>query len=180
MDDIKLTQTQPRAPGWRSWLLAVLAGAALAWLFDPERGRGRRAQAADRLGGLVRRTQRRADRLGRRAEATVVALRARADHLGPRGQLDPDDATLTQRVRTELFRDPEIPKGKLNINAEHGVIVVRGAMDEAGTIELIERRILRIPGVVDVRNLLHLTGTPAPAAPAGPFAEVGAEPVGRS
>ncbi len=38
---------------------------------------------------------------------------------------DYDDATLAQKVMTELFRDPHVPKGAINVNAENGVVLLR-------------------------------------------------------
>jgi hypothetical protein len=34
---------------------------------------------------------------------------------------DYDDATLAQKVMTELFRDQHVPKGAINVNVENGV-----------------------------------------------------------
>lgn len=80
-------------------------------------------------------------------------------HLGPRGQRDPDDATLAARVQTELFRDQSVPKGKININAERGTVVLRGTLDDRSMVEAMERKIHRIPGVREVRNLIRVAGT---------------------
>lgn len=33
-----------------------------------------------------------------------------------------DDATLAQKVMSELFRDPHVPKGAINVNPENGVV----------------------------------------------------------
>ena len=45
-----------------------------------------------------------------------------------------------RRVESELFRDPSVPKGRLNINAEHGVVVLRGVTDSPDQIRTLEVR----------------------------------------
>jgi osmotically-inducible protein OsmY len=73
-----------------------------------------------------------------------------------------DDATLAHKVETELFRDPDVPKGKININAEDGVVVLRGQVPHPEDIDKIEQKVRHIPGVHGVENLLHLPHTPPP------------------
>jgi hypothetical protein len=65
----------------------------------------------------------------------------------------PDDATLLDRVRSELFRDPELPKGDINLGAANGVVELRGRV-EAALIEDIGTRVAAVEGVVRVENLL--------------------------
>lgn len=118
----------------KKFLLVAGAGALALYLFDPDRGKGRRAKARDQIMGKLRRT-----------EAKTY-----------------DDVTLAQKVSSELFVSPQIPKDRININAEDGVIVLRGEVDEPKDVKKIERLVKKIDGVEDVNNLLHLVGTPAP------------------
>ena len=75
---------------------------------------------------------------------------------------DLDDVTLTRKVESELFRDPSVPKGQISINAQRGVVQLRGEVPTIGMVtELIERT-RRIQGVRDVESLLHLHGVEAP------------------
>ncbi len=60
-----------------------------------------------------------------------------------------------------LFRDPDVPKGSLNINAEHGVVVIRGEVRTPEQIRDIEQRVERIDGVQEVRSMLHLVNKSA-------------------
>jgi BON domain-containing protein len=78
----------------------------------------------------------------------------------------PDDATLLDRVRSELFRDRELPKGDINLSAADGVVELRGQVEPA-LIEDIGTRVAAVEGVVRVENLLHAPG----AAPSGGGAE---------
>jgi hypothetical protein len=141
--------------------VAGLLGAGAALLFDPDRGRTRRAYLRDRSSGLARRFGRRAVRWSRFAGASMVGLGRAVTHLRDAEQ-HPDDVSLAHKVETELFRDPSVDKGRMNINVEHGIVVLRGVAESPGRIEDIERRTRRIDGVRDVHNLLHLPGTPAP------------------
>jgi hypothetical protein len=138
-------------------------GALLAFFLDPARGKGRRATARDRVGGLARRTLRRGRRQLRHVASDAAGTVERvARHKPARKKLnDLDDAALAAKVETELFGKGHVPKGAINLDAQNGVIVLRGeieARDQAG----IEESVRRIPGVRDVRNLLHSPGTPAP------------------
>lgn len=69
----------------------------------------------------------------------------------------PDDATLVDKVRSEIFRDVDIPTGKININAEEGKVVLRGEVDEPELIDQLAERTRKVQGVEDVENLLHVT-----------------------
>jgi hypothetical protein len=146
---------------WRM-LLAGAAGAALAYFFDPDRGRRRRNMTRDRVTGALRHQYSRAERLGRAASAQAYGLKQKVTHPVSEDEAPPNDATLTQRVESEVFRHPSVPKGRINVNAEEGVIVLRGELDRPDQITDIENAVRNVPGVLDVRNLLHLPGTPAP------------------
>jgi hypothetical protein len=142
--------------------LFAAAGAAIAYFFDPDSGRRRRTVARDRSAAFVRRTGRRFGRVQRAAQAEAYGLTKKAQHLREEPKPTPDDVTLARKVETEIFRDADVPKGQINVNAENGVVVLRG---EVGTPEMIrdlEERARKIHGVEDVENLLHLPGTPAP------------------
>lgn len=156
---------RPNRIGLRGLLAALVGGAVLAFMLDPDRGRSRRALTADRVAGTARRTRRQVGRLGRRVGSTVTGWRQRAIHAGDPAAVGHDDTALAHRVETELFRDQAVPKGRLNINVENGVAVLRGMVDDEAMIASLERKVLRIPGVAGVRNLLHRTGTPAPNWP---------------
>jgi osmotically-inducible protein OsmY len=143
------------------YALAALLGAALVLLLDPERGRSRRAVTRDRVGGLLRRGARMGQRAAR-ASASSAYGRARRAARARTDESALDDATLTQRVMSELFRDKRIPKGRINVNAENGIVLIRGEIEDPGLIVEIIERARRIDGVADVENLLHLPGEPAP------------------
>src|SRR5215218_8993543 len=72
---------------------------------------------------------------------------------------DPD---LANKVRTEIFRDAEAPKGDVNVNAENGVVYLRGEVSSAEDVQRLATQAREIKGVREVVNLLHLPGEAAP------------------
>jgi osmotically-inducible protein OsmY len=114
-------------------------GAALAYFFDPDNGKRRRKATVKRLTGFAR----------RRREGVQ----------GP----PQDDATLARKVESEIFRDADVPKGAIDVNAEHGKVVLRGEVDSTELIEELVGKARRVQGVVEVESLLHTPGQQASA-----------------
>jgi osmotically-inducible protein OsmY len=137
-------------------------GAGLTYFLDPQQGRRRRAMARDRFAGFFRRRAREGERLGRSASAQAEGLVQKAKHLQEEPKPQPDDVTLTRKVETEIFRDADVPKGQINVNAENGKIYLRGEVGQPELIKDLEKRARNVQGVQDVENLLHLPGTEAP------------------
>jgi len=61
-----------------------------------------------------------------------------------------------------VFRHAEIPKGKLNVNVQNGVVQLRGEIPRADLIEELVAETRGVQGVRDVENLLHVPGAEAP------------------
>jgi osmotically-inducible protein OsmY len=152
--------------GWMSRILlaggAALAGAGLALLLDPARGRARRARLGDQAAAAVRRGIRTTERATRRLSSEVSGRIAAVQHGNGDGDPFPDDVTLADRVQTELFRDPSVPKGQLNVNVERGIVVLRGEVPDDHMRGDLVGRVESMPGVWAVHNLLHLPGETAP------------------
>ena len=73
-----------------------------------------------------------------------------------------DDATLKDKVESELFRDEHEVKGSISVNAQEGVVQLRGELPSQDLIDALVHRTKQIHGVREVESLLHLTGTEAP------------------
>jgi hypothetical protein len=144
------------------YLLSAAGGAALAYFLDPDRGKRRRNMARDRALAAGRRTLGLVGRQARYAGSTAQGLVEKATHSDDEDWIPVDDATLAHKVETELFRDPDVPKGKINVNVEDGVVVLRGEVEHPDEISELVENARRVPGVYDVQNLLHLPDTQAP------------------
>jgi hypothetical protein len=161
-----------RAANRRAWLSAPTAaavggialGALLEYFLDPNAGRRRRHSARDRALSRMRRGERRAAVRARRAEAHAIGI-ARRTFNARRHHREPlDDVTLAHKVESELYRRGGVPKGQIVVNAEDGVVFLRGVMERQEDIERVEAAARRIAGVRGVENLIHAPGTPAPAS----------------
>jgi gas vesicle protein len=155
----------PKRRGPSGWAIAAgaLAGAFAVYLFDPERGKARRAIVVDWTSARLRRGIRSLNQLGRYSANTASAMPQRMISLKSGQQRPtPDDLTLRDRVESEVFRDPELPKGEINFDVSNGIVTIRGAVENAFRIATIEKAVFKVPGVTGVENLLHVSGTPAP------------------
>jgi hypothetical protein len=142
---------------------SVVAGAMLEYFLDPRSGRRRRALVRDRTRGAVRRRRRLIRRQAHYEAGKVAGLRHALSHRD-HGAADLDDVSLVRKVESELFRDRTLPKGAISINADRGIVVLRGQIDDAEQIRQIERAVRKIAGVREVENLLHASSVPAPAS----------------
>ena len=154
---------QPHGPGWLGATLlagaAAIGGAIAAFLTDPQRGRARRAQLLDQSAAVARRAARHGERAVRLAGARAAGAMAAVQHsTGPGGTGATDDVTLVARAETELFRDPSVPKGQININAERGILVLRGVVPTAEMRERLVREAEAVDGVWSVHDLLKIEG----------------------
>ena len=101
--------------------------------------------------------------------ATLVKRRRRAHLFGkgkaavnavtPSATPEYDDVTLARKVETEIFRDPGVPKGDVNVNAENGLVYMRGQVKNVEQMKELEAKARKVDGVQEVNNLLHLKGT---------------------
>lgn len=137
------------------------SGAAGAYFLDPQNGRRRRHVAADRAMALARRGATEGERTARYAAGVAKGAAHEAAGAGGGAESLPDP-DLANKVRTEVFRAQDAPKGHVNVNAEHGVVYLRGEVDSAEDAEQLATQAGQIAGVREVVSLLHLPGEPAP------------------
>ena len=141
---------------------ALVAGIVLEFFLDPHSGRRRRKLVRDRTRGALRRRKRVMERRAHYQAGKVVGLAHAVTHRDHGADLD--DVGLVRKVESELFRDRTIPKGQISINADRGIVVLRGQLDDPKQIEHIEHTVRKIEGVREVENLLHPSSAPAPAS----------------
>jgi osmotically-inducible protein OsmY len=125
-------------------LFGAAAAGAIAWL----------AKNKDTAKGYV-------DRYAGKAKGAATSVAPDAGREPADERLN--DPALARKVETEVFRDEELPKGKISVNAEYGVIYLRGEVPSGETMEELTKRARSVEGVRAVENLTHLPGEPAPA-----------------
>jgi osmotically-inducible protein OsmY len=155
-----------QSPQTRRALPLVAAGSALfGWLggffFDKDQGRRRRRTLIDRTRGILRRRVRAGARVARGANAGMYGMAMKATHLHEQPKPQPDDVTLARKVETKIFRAADVPKGNINVNAQNGVVYLRGEADTPEMIEQLVEQTRKVKGVRNVENLLHLPKTRA-------------------
>ena len=142
----------------------LAAGVVLEYFIDPKAGRRRRHTTRDRALSRLRRGERRVMTRARRAESHAVGVARRTINARRRSEAPADDLTLAQKVESQLFRRAGVPKGQVSVNAEEGVVFLRGVVPRQEDIERMGEEAGRIAGVRAVENLVHPPGTPAPAS----------------
>jgi osmotically-inducible protein OsmY len=143
-------------------LIKVGAAAAIGWfaayIFDRDRGRARRARLRDQL---ARRGRQARQMVGRKARYSRGRLQGTAHRLTPGSGSPPaDDHVLADRIRSQVLGP--MHEHNVNVDVVDGVVSLRGEVAEADERAELEKRIRRVAGVAEVRNLLHEPGSPAP------------------
>jgi osmotically-inducible protein OsmY len=136
-------------------------GALLAYFFDPNSGTRRRHTLRDRTAGFFRSGGRQVARAGRGVAAEAYGVSQKVQHLKEEPKAF-DDATLANKIRSEVFRDPDVPKGQINVSVQDGVAQLRGQVPRPELIDDLVEQTRKVQGVREVENLLHLPGTEAP------------------
>jgi osmotically-inducible protein OsmY len=144
------------------YLSAAIGGAALAYFLDQQNGRRRRHQTRDRIVSLAHHGSKRSRKLVNHVSSDARGTAMRAAHAvrKPAG-VELDDATLVDKVESIVFRKHDLPKGQININAENGVVFLRGQVNRPELVETLESRVRKVRGVKGVENLLHVPEAPA-------------------
>jgi osmotically-inducible protein OsmY len=144
------------------FLRGVVVGWVAAYFCDPRLGHSRRALARDWTRSRARRLVRRGERVQRYATATAIGKTRAFRHRHEEPKPQPDDATLAHKVETIIFRDHDVPKGQISVNAEEGVVWLRGEVPTQSMMETLVERTRQVGGVRRVESLLHLPGQEAP------------------
>ena len=141
-------------------LCGAFAVGALAeyFLFDRRNATRRRHIARERGMALVRRRRRAAVRRAKYLEGVAEGVAHRAAHAVPgrNGQREAlDDVSLARKVESVAFRDAGVSKAHVSVNAENGVVFLRGRLESDGEIEALVRAAAAVEGVARVENMLH-------------------------
>jgi osmotically-inducible protein OsmY len=129
----------------RKLLFGAAAAGALAWL---AKNKDTAKAYAERYGGQLK---------GAATNVTPGAGREPAEE-----RLN--DPALARKVESEVFRGEEIPKGSISVNAEYGVVYLRGEIPTRELMDELTTRVRAVDGVRAVENLTPLPGEPAKTA----------------
>jgi len=145
-------------------LRGLVLGAGIAYLFDPQNGKGRRAKLVDRTGRLVGRLGRLAARRSRFAKGQLHGL------VAPLHQDDAsratDDGTVLQRIRSEALRDVGLSTSEVDVTVADGVATLRGEVGSASLVDDLVDRVRLVPGVRDVDAMIRVgSGSVEPQEP---------------
>jgi osmotically-inducible protein OsmY len=155
------TARRPTISSGTALAAGAVTGAAGAYFLDPQNGKRRRHVAFDRAKALLRCGAAESERKARYAAGVAKGAAYEATGSGDGAESLPD-ADLANKVRTEIFRDADAPKGDVSVNAENGTVYLRGEVDSPELIEHLDEQAHEVHGVRDVVTLLHLPGEPAP------------------
>ncbi|GAC1508303.1 MAG: hypothetical protein NVS2B16_04920 [Chloroflexota bacterium] len=145
----------------RKLLYLVATLGATYYFFDPTHGKRRRQTALDQASSSLGRGSQAASSVATNvSNQTHGFVRETVKHIPDNPA--PDDNTLRDRVESELFRDPTIPKGNLNIFVIDGVVDLRGELASQQLIDTVIERAQAVEHVKGVRSYLHLPHTVAP------------------
>jgi osmotically-inducible protein OsmY len=136
----------------RKLIGALIGGAGLMYLLDPDRGARRRALVRDQAARAKHKLEEGLDAtardLGNRARGTVAELRSRF-----RREMV-DDAILHERVRSEIGHAVSHPSA-IDVSVSDGRVTLKGPVLEHELDDLL-RAVGRVRGVSEVRNELEV------------------------
>ncbi len=159
-------QHRPRL-GMPMLVVGASLGALVMFVFDPGQGRRRRALIRDKLAHMknvmTRDMPGRVEKRGRFFRGVARGIvHETADALPFNGHPIVDNETLVARVRSEVLRDDHIKAGEVLVDAYEGCVTLRGQLEHPDEIRQLVRETAHVEGVREVRNFLHLPGTPPP------------------
>jgi osmotically-inducible protein OsmY len=134
-----------------SFALGAATGAAAARFLTPSTGR--RAASAASSAASAASTQ---------AHHTANAMKGAVHSVTPHQHEPMDDMTLADRVRSEIFRPHDAPKGRVSVDVQEGVAYLRGTVPDDDWATRLAKEAGKVTGITGVKNLLHTPGTPTP------------------
>jgi osmotically-inducible protein OsmY len=136
-----------------SFALGAATGAAAARFLTPDTGR-KAASAASSVASAA----------GTHAGHAVNTVKGAAHSAAPSRTEPMDDVTQADRVKSEIFRDAQAPKGGVSVDVQAGVAYLRGEVPDQNWVERFGTEARKVTGIDGVKNLLHTPGTPTPTA----------------
>ena len=153
----------------RTMFIGGAAAAAVRYLLDPEQGDARRTrvkeQVMSRLGEVGGRAKGSATSAAQQMKERATELEANATAQTSTivvEDLEVDDQQLHACVQTDVLGRVDVPKDRIVMNVEDGIVVLRGELDSQAQIDDVLEKVGAVSGVRAIDSLLHVHGTPAP------------------
>lgn len=130
-------------------ITSIGLGAALMYLFDPERGKARRAQIGDRVKATASDAEQSAEKLAKNVRNRAAGMKAKLS----KTEEAADDEILIARIKSELGHVIE-RADRVAVEASLGYVTLRGELPE-GEIEKAVESAEGVDGVIEVDNQLR-------------------------
>jgi hypothetical protein len=161
----------------RTIAIAGLAGAAVAYLFDPIAGSARRSRLRERISAFTRRrvTPEEMPRLpvdtvsAPMKEVADTPERPMKEAVAVTREDRPNsDAAIADRIRMRVQTRPDLETEGLVVDVLRGVAFLRGDLKDRAQIDEIVDLTGAVPGVQKVQNLIHLPESQTMSRPTAP------------
>ena len=149
-------------------LSTIGLGAGLMYLFDPEKGRGRRSSTLDKLRKAGRQGSRKITATGRDLGHRAKGLAATGKQRFGKEQQVPD-GRLVERVRAEMGHHVSNAQA-LTVSAMNGRITLSGPVLQSEVDDLLSA-VSSVPGVREVESRLEVGEHPTTGEPSSPGSE---------
>ena len=125
-----------------------VASALIAYLFDPERGKGRRARAVDQAKSRTKRFKEAAERRMEYESNRLQGLKHEllTDDSATGDPVDLADHELRQKIKSELVGPSQIA---MDVAVQGGKVTLYGEIEESQYRDL-EKKIASMPGIQSV------------------------------
>ena len=128
-------------------MAAIGVGSALiAYLFDPERGKGRRARAVDQAKSRMKRLQEAAERRVEYESNRLQGLKHELLSDDSSNNDDLGDYQLRQKIKSEVIGPSLAP---VDVEVQGGKVTLYGELEESLYRDL-EKSILKMPGIESI------------------------------
>jgi BON domain len=122
-----------------------IGSAVIAYLFDPERGKGRRARLGDQTRSRFRKVQ---DATRQQMKYQSNRLKGLAHELKSDGPpADLGDDLIRQKIKSEVIGPAQV--ANVEIDVRNGVVTISGDLEDA-QYDRLARDIAKVPGVESV------------------------------
>lgn len=92
------------------------------------------------------------------ATEAVKDVKEAAGNIGDKVSSGISDASIITSVNAELGRDAKLDPGKIDVDASHGRVALRGTAPDAEAVQRARQIVLTVKGVTGVDNYLTIAG----------------------